>query len=282
MTPKLADQAERLRNDFSAKETKIICISGGKGGVGKSLISVNIAVEIAKRGKSVLIFDSDAGFANASILLGKTLKNTLSDYINNNLPLEKCIQKTEYGVNVISTGFDFKDWKIYQSSFSPKMVEDLFLLSKDNDYVIVDIGAGYSETIKPFYLAANDILMVTVPEPTAIVNAYTLIKALSIIGVTADLEIILNMVRDRSEVNSVESVLRKTVKSFLNRDIKEFYTIFYDEQIHESVKRQTPLVYYKENAKFSKSIQSIVEGIDTNLAPKKYGFKERLLSIFVR
>ena len=62
MTPKLADQAERLRNDFSAKETKIICISGGKGGVGKSLISVNIAVEIAKRGKSVLIFDSDAGF----------------------------------------------------------------------------------------------------------------------------------------------------------------------------------------------------------------------------
>ncbi|HQP58068.1 MAG TPA: AAA family ATPase, partial [Petrotogaceae bacterium] len=156
MTPKFADQAERLRNDFSAKETKIICISGGKGGVGKSLISVNVAVEIAKRGKSVLIFDSDAGFANASILLGKTLKNTLSDYINNNLPLEKCIQKTEYGVNVISTGFDFKDWKIYQSSFSPKMVEDLFLLSKDNDYVIVDIGAGYSETIKPFYLAAND------------------------------------------------------------------------------------------------------------------------------
>lgn len=231
------------------------------------------------------LFDSDAGFANASILLGKASSNSFSDYINGNISLEDCIQKTDYGVNVVTTGFDFKDWKIFQNNFTDSMAEEFLSLARKHDYVIIDIGAGYSEKLKTFYLSSDKILLVTIPEPTAIVNAYTLIKALSIIGVNAEMDIVLNMIKDKSEIKSVEEVLKKTVKNFLSKDIQNFFYVMYDDVVHESVRRQIPLVHYRENSKTVKNIVYIVDHIldenkENKNKMKNISFFERFKNMF--
>lgn len=276
MTPQYQDQAQSLREQFNNVETKIICISGGKGGVGKSVFSVNLSTEIAKTGKSVLLFDSDAGFANASILLGKNVNFTLSDYIDGKANIEKCVQKTKYGVNVISTGFDFKDWKIFQNNFTNKMADEFLKVASKHDYLIVDIGAGYSEKLNSFYISADKILLVTIPEPTAIVNAYTLIKALSMIGVNAELNIILNMIRDKNEIEPVKEVLNRTVSKFLNKKIEKFYDVYYEKLVHDSIKRQIPIVEFKENIRFSK----IIKEISMDIMEEDYQQKEPFINKF--
>jgi flagellar biosynthesis protein FlhG len=273
------DQAENLRKHFQDAETKIITISGGKGGVGKSVFSVNISSELALRKNKVLLFDSDAGFANASILLGKTVKKTLSDYIDGKISIEDCVHETDSGVNVISTGFDFKDWKLFQNNFNGTMAQEFLALARKHDYVIIDTGAGYSDKLIHFYLASDKIFLVTVPEPTAIVNAYTLIKALSMLDVDSELDVILNMITDKSEIRSVEEVLRKTVKNFLNKDINNFYKFVHEKSIHESVKRQIPIVRYKENNAFSKNLKILVDDITNNKRTKKLSFTERFKKI---
>ncbi|BBE31305.1 site-determining protein [Tepiditoga spiralis] len=275
------DQATELRKQFENVDTKIIAITGGKGGVGKSLFSVNISTELAKRGKKVLLFDSDAGFANASILFGKTIKNTFGDYISGKITLNECIQSSKYGVNVITTGFDFKDWKMFQNGFDEMMMEELMTLSNGHDYVIIDIGAGYSEKLKQFYKFSDKIYLITVPEPTAIVNAYTLIKALSYLDVQGELDIIINQIRTESEIKTVEDVLKKTVKNFLGKEISNFYYVMYEKNIRESIKRQIPYIVYKSNSKMGEIISNIVDDIlNINIKNKKINFKRKLKNLF--
>ncbi|RAO98909.1 hypothetical protein PW5551_07475 [Petrotoga sp. 9PW.55.5.1] len=274
------DQAASLREEFINVPTKIITVLSGKGGVGKSIFSVNIATDLASKGKKVLLFDSDAGFANASILLGNSLKNTLSDYMKGNISFRDCVQETNYGVKIISTGFDFTDWQIFQNNFNDSILNEFLILLRDIDYFIIDVGAGYSEKLNNFYINSDTIFLVTVPEPTAIVNGYTLLKALSLLKVEGEIEIILNMVKNKNEVNSVKSVLSNTTRRFLNREIKNFYEISYDENVHLSVKRQIPLVSLKSSSRFSKDIMSITTNILNLKVEHPISFTMRLKQIF--
>jgi len=275
-----SDQASGLREEYSNIQTKIITVVSGKGGVGKSVLSVNIAADLAAYGKKILLFDSDAGFANASILMGKTVKFTLSEYMRGNVAFNDCVQDTDYGVKIISSGFDFTDWKIFQNNFNDSILDDFISLLKEVDFFIIDVGAGYSEKLNNFYLNSDKIFLITVPEPTAIVNAYTFLKALSVLNVNGEIEIILNMIKNKNEVEMVKSALSKTVKKFLNRDINNFHEISFDDNVHLSVKRQIPLISLKENSKFSKDVKKITSNI-LNIKPSSHtNFTQRLKEMF--
>lgn len=275
------DQAKGLRKEFVNSDTKIISVLSGKGGVGKSIFAVNIAAKLASYNKKILLFDSDAGFANASILLGSNVKYTLSDYMKGKVDFSECVQETAYGIKIISTGFDFNDWKIFQNSFNNGIFDEFLIVSKEIDYLIIDVGAGYSEKLNNFYLNSDKIFLVTIPEPTAVVNAYSLLKALSFLGVKSEIDIVLNMVKDKEEVENVKSVLGETVKRFLNRNIEEFYEISYDSNVHISVKSQVPLVYLKENSKFSKDLKKIADSIlNIKTINENSNFSKRLKKIF--
>jgi len=274
------DQAAGLREEYLSSQTKIITVVSGKGGVGKSVLSVNIAADLAAHGKRILLFDSDAGFANASILMGNTVKNTLSEYMRGNVTFNECVQDTEYGVKIISSGFDFTDWKIFQNNFNDSIMDEFLNLLKDIDFFIIDVGAGYSEKLNNFYLNSDTIFLITVPEPTAVVNAYSLLKALSVLNVNGEIEIILNMIKNKNEIGMVKSVLNRTTKRFLNREINNFHEISYDENVHVSVKRQIPLISLKENSKFSKDIKKITSNILNIKTSSHTNFTQRLKEIF--
>jgi len=274
------DQAASLREEFSNTQTKIITVVSGKGGVGKSVLSVNIAADLAAHGKRILLFDSDAGFANASILMGNTVKITLSEYMRGNVTFNECVQDTEFGVKIISSGFDFTDWKIFQNNFNDSIMDEFLNLLKEVDFFIIDVGAGYSEKLNNFYLNSDTIFLITVPEPTAVVNAYTLLKALSVLNVDGEIEIILNMIKNKNEVEMVKSVLSRTAKRFLNREINNFHEISYDENVHMSVKRQIPLISLKENSRFSKDIKKITSNILNIKTSSHSNFAQRLKEMF--
>jgi flagellar biosynthesis protein FlhG len=241
---------------------------------------VNIAADLAAHGKRILLFDSDAGFANASILMGNTVKITLSEYMRGNVTFNECVQDTEFGVKIISSGFDFTDWKIFQNNFNDSIMDEFLSLLKEVDFFIIDVGAGYSEKLNNFYLNSDTIFLITVPEPTAVVNAYTLLKALSVLNVDGEIEIILNMIKNKNEVEMVKSVLSRTAKRFLNREINNFHEISYDENVHMSVKRQIPLISLKENSRFSKDIKKITSNILNIKTSSHSNFAQRLKEMF--
>jgi len=275
------DQASRLREEFASNDTKIISVVSGKGGVGKSVFSVNLAALLAVDDKNVLIFDSDAGFANASILLGCSIKHTLSDYMKGIVTFKECIQETKYGVKIVSTGFDYTDWKIFQNNFDESILNELLSVTRGLDYLIIDVGAGYSEKLNNFYLNSDKIFIVTAPEPTAVVNAYSLLKALSYLGVGSEIEIVLNMAKNKEELDNIKHALENTVKKFLNKDINSFYELSYDPNVPLSVKAQTPIVILKKDSKFSKDMKKIVEDIlNLNNLGKKENFANRIKRLF--
>ncbi|MBM7559042.1 MinD/ParA family ATP-binding protein [Marinitoga litoralis] len=258
----IKDQAEILRKNFSKNKTKIILVTGGKGGVGKSIVSVNIAVNLAKLNKRILIFDTDAGFANASILLGVSPSVSIKDYFDKKLSLEECVINTPYGIKLLSTGVDIKDWIAFQKNFTRNAIEEFFNIAKEHDYVIIDVSAGYNENLRPFYIAADTILIVTTPEPTAIVNAYTVVKALSILEVEGDVDLVINMVRKKTEAETAEKVLRKTIKEYLYKDIRNVFYINFDHLVHDSVKSQTPISSFKPTSIVSQNLMKIAEKIE--------------------
>ncbi|AEX85159.1 ATPase involved in chromosome partitioning [Marinitoga piezophila KA3] len=280
----IKDQAENLRKTFSKNKTKIVLVTGGKGGVGKSIVAVNTAVNLAKLNKKVLIFDTDAGFANASILLGVTPAVSIKDYFDKKLTLEECIIKTPYGIKLLSTGMDIKDWLSFQKNFTRKAIEEFFQIAKEHDYVIIDVSAGYNENLKPFYIAADNILLVTTPEPTAIVNAYTVIKALSLLEVDGIIDVVINMIRKKSEANTAEQVLRKTIKEYLYTDIRNVFYINFDHVVHDSVKSQVPISSFKPSSNVANDLFSIAEKLenmsDTEPSKSNDNLLKKLLLLF--
>jgi flagellar biosynthesis protein FlhG len=279
----IKDQAENLRKTFSKNKTKIILVTGGKGGVGKSIVAVNTAVNLAKLNKKVLIFDTDAGFANASILLGVSPNVSIKDYFDKKLTLEECIVKTPYGIKLLSTGMDIKDWISFQKNFTRKAIEEFFNIAKEHDYVIIDVSAGYNENLKPFYIAADNILLVTTPEPTAIVNAYTVVKALSLLEVDGVVDVVINMIRKKSEAQTAEQVLRKTIKEYLYKDIRHVFYINFDHLVHDSVKSQIPISSFKPSSHIANDLMSIaetLESISTDVEQKNDNLLKKLLLLF--
>ncbi|WP_240739225.1 MinD/ParA family ATP-binding protein [Marinitoga lauensis] len=232
---------------------------------------------MAKMNKKVLIFDTDAGFANASILLGVSPAVSIKDYFDKKLTLEECIIKTPYGIKLLSTGMDIKDWISFQKNFTRKAIEEFFNIAKEHDYVIIDVSAGYNENLKPFYIAADNILLVTTPEPTAIVNAYTVVKALSILEVDGVVDVVINMIRKRSEANTAEQVLRKTIKEYLFKDIRNVFYINFDHLVHDSVKSQTPISSFKPSSHIANDLMIIAEKIENTTSEHEQKSSDNLL-----
>ncbi|MGB4201582.1 MAG: P-loop NTPase, partial [Thermotogota bacterium] len=199
----MPDQLETLKKVVAAKNFEIIVVASGKGGVGKSVIAANFAVALAKNQKSVLLFDADVGFANVDILLGLTTKNTLRDYLVGKMELKDVLYPTSYGIWLLSSGTDVGDLIAFRNESKLRLMDDFLKLVVDMDYAVVDTGAGFNEELVAFYQAADKLFLVTTPEPTALINVYTLAKVLATKGIFPELYLIMNQSRNTSKDTQV-------------------------------------------------------------------------------
>ena len=171
------DQAEQLRKLVGQQiqhsgSTRVIAVTSGKGGVGKTSLSVNLAIQFSKKGKRVVIIDADFGLANVEIMLGIRPRYTMSDLIHNDMSIDEIITEGPMGIGFISGGSGVQDMVNLDKEQLRILIGKLVRLDTLADIVIVDTGAGISDSVLEFVLSSPEVLIVATPEPTSITDAY--------------------------------------------------------------------------------------------------------------
>lgn len=258
----MTDQAKNLRikmeQSHSRHEAKTVAFISGKGGVGKSNIGLNFSLELVRRNKKVVLIDLDVGMGNINILLGLQPKYTIVDMFTERLSITEIIEQGPQGLSYIAGGTglsEFLEMKQTEKNYFYKQFEQL---TEMYDYIIFDMGAGITETSLFFILAADECIVVTTGEPTAITDAYSMIKQITINGGSMPLHLILNRARSHGEMNSLKQ-LQQVIKQFLQIDVHPLGIIPEDKHVVQAVMQQVPFSILNEKAPAARSIKQITE-----------------------
>ncbi len=276
---------EKKEQHPGKSRARVITVASGKGGVGKTNISVNLAVSYAKMGKKVLLMDADLGLANVNILLGVIPKYTLYDVIKGNKTIEEIIINYKDNIYIVPGASGFYQLSDLRHDQKMMLAENLEKL--DNyDVIIVDAGAGISDNVLAFVAAASEVLVVTTPEPTSLTDAYGIIKAITAKSIDIKIKLIVNMVKSVLQAKKVYQKLSDVCHRFLAIKIDNLGFVFEDEAVKKSVSMQKPLVFNFPDSKAAQSIKHIVlrmEKLDHLITNKKGigKFLKKLFSFYV-
>lgn len=279
------DQAKQLRNKVYGrkKSAKTIAVVSGKGGVGKSNVVVNMGIELQKMEKKVLIIDLDVGMGNIEVLLGEVATSSIVDFFNTTAPISDMVETGPNDLKFIAGSSGLNDFFELDSSEMNHFTEQYEQLSDMFDYIFFDMGAGVTRTGMNFILAADECILVTTPEPTAITDAYSMIKQIVLQDCTMKISLILNRCQAMKEgIQGLQKIATVT-KHFLAKEVTSLGVLLQDPLLQTAVKRQTPFVLLKPNAPISKSIRVMaaryVRGTGIN-EPSDRGFVSRLRVLF--
>ena len=229
---------------FSTINTpKVIAITSGKGGVGKTNVVGNLAIACQRMGKRVLIFDADLGLANIDIIFGIHPKHTIEDVIKGKKELSQIIVKGPEDVAIIPASSGVQELSHLTEGQKINLLNEFDILNNMFDILLVDTGAGISSNVIYFNLAAEERMVVVTPEPTSITDAYALIKVMFYQHGIKNFFLLLNMVKDEKEAKSVYQNLSRVVSRFL-RDISLDYVGFipWDSLLQKSVTKREPVI----------------------------------------
>jgi len=261
------DQAEQLRKMMQQSESKpkarVITVTSGKGGVGKTSISINLAIQLTRLGKRVVVFDADFGLANIEVMLGVRPQYNLADMMFRGKDLADIITQGEEGISFISGGSGIQELASMNREQVMFLTSRLIALDKYADVIIVDTGAGISDSVLEFVLASTEVLLVATPEPTSITDAYALLKALNrkteFVKEHTSIKMISNRVKNDAEGQNVYEKMSVVSEKFLNIPITYLGPVPMDEQISKAVMRQKPVSVINPDAPASRAIKQIAE-----------------------
>lgn len=263
-----------------AHKTRVIAVTSGKGGVGKSNISVNLAIAFAQTGKKVVLIDGDLGMANVNVLLGITPKANLLDVLNKKKKMTDIILNTELGIQIIAGANGFSTIANLTDEQRDFFAEEFTTLSSF-DVIIIDTGAGVSENVLRFIESADEAYVVTTPEPTAITDAYGLIKiiATEFSDSKIVMKLIVNKVHSADEGKRIAERIITIVAQFLNAPVEYLGFIYDDSVVTSSVLRQKPFMVSQPTSKAAMCIKHIVGRIDKTSIKPSGGFSAFLRKI---
>lgn len=274
----MQDQATRLRQlvgdkteyktlvteDNSASlrtGAKVLAVTSGKGGVGKTNITVNLAIALKRAGKKVLVIDADLGMANVDVVLGSRSHKHLLNLLEDGVDLNNVLINGPYGVKYISGGSGIEKAIDFSMEQRQLLMQKLAACGSQADIILLDTGAGLGKNVMDFVLAADEVLLITTPEPTALTDAYAMMKAYSMYAKEKNLRLIINRVYDEQESKDVAAKLKQTAERFLQMPIDCLGYVYEDSAVMRSVRQQTPFLVANANCTAAKCIEALAASL---------------------
>ncbi|WP_028561416.1 MinD/ParA family protein [Paenibacillus pinihumi] len=279
------DQADSLRKLVTAQEngalqqpklTRIVTVTSGKGGVGKSNFSLNFALMLQRRGQKVLVFDADIGMANIDVLMGFSAPHNLYHLLKREKTIWDIIQHVPSGIDFIAGGSGFRDLVELPQSELDYFGEQIARLSGHYDVILFDTGAGLSKETVKFIAAAQETIVVTTPEPTSITDAYALMKMVRSMHEDVSFKLVVNRASDIREGKQTADKIAMVAKQFLQIEVPLLGTVMDDANVTKAVKKQVPFALAYPTGEAARSIDVIARHFlneEGNAAPAEVGLK---------
>lgn len=279
------DQATQLRNliksanpTLSRPLARVITVTSGKGGVGKSNTAINLAIWFKKMGKRVIILDADFGLANIEIMFGTVPKHNFCDLIYQGINIKDIITWGPGGIGFISGGSGIAGLSNLSKEYLTYIIQNLAELDAIADVIIIDTGAGISDAVLEFLVASGEIILVTTPEPTSITDSYSLIKALNrhprFSKENSTIKVLANRVHNSAEGNSLFRKLNSVVTRYLGLNIEYVGAVPQDQDLADAVMQQNPVSLSNPHSKAARAYEEITNklmNIETDGSIRKRG-----------
>ncbi len=280
--PKL-DQAEGLRRMVSPRPVQVIAVTSGKGGVGKTNLSINLSIAMAQAGKEVLVLDADFGLANVDVLLGLHASHTLSDVLDGVRTLEEIILTGPSGVKIVPGSSGMQRMAGLSSLEQAGLIRAFSELGNRIDVLLIDTAAGISDSVINFTKAAQEILVVVCDEPASITDAYATIKVLNRDHGVHRFRIVANMVQNAQEGRDLYCKLLNVTDKFLDVQLDFMGAVPFDDFLKRSIQRQKAVVEVYPRSKAALAFKTLAQKADKWPVPQNAGghvefFIERLIN----
>ena len=281
----MLDQAENLRRlankDNSKKKAKIITITSGKGGVGKSNFVVNMGITLHKKGKKVLIFDADIGMGNDDVLMGVLPRYNVFDLLEGK-DINEVVVEGPYGINLLPGGSGINYIENLEEKERLAFIEKLTSLD-EYDYIFIDTGAGINKNVLAFIACSEETIVITTPEPTSLTDAYSLIKATDHFKLTDTANVIVNRAFSIKDGEETYNKLKRAVDKFLTIKINYLGSISEDRKLVDGVRAQVPFTILYPKCDASRSIERISNKLIGDASVENMGAEglfKKLFSLF--
>lgn len=268
----MIDQATQLRR--IARQTSratVIAVTSGKGGVGKSNIAVNLAIKLASAGKRVVLMDADLGLANADVLCNVDLPSNLSHVIARKRELADVMVDGPGGFRLIGGASGLARMADLSDYDRQRLISALAELEARTDVILIDTGAGISPNVLSFTRCADQVLVVTTPEPTAITDAYAVIKVISRDAPDRPLSLLVNQVRRQGEGRLVYERIAKVARQFLSVHVMDAGFVPSDPEVLNAVRRRMPFLLASPRCPASLCISQLAMRLERGVAPSLDG-----------
>jgi flagellar biosynthesis protein FlhG len=270
------DQAENLRlrvaggkapGIASVEPLRVMAVTSGKGGVGKTMLTANLAVLAAKRGKRVLIIDADLGLANVEIVFGAKPKRHMGDLLSPDVSVDDVLVEVKPGIHILPAASGIQQLTQLGEEEKLRLISALDAMADRFDLVLIDSGAGIGDNVLFFVGIAQEIVLVVTPEPTSLVDAYAAVKVLSQHMGLKDFGVVINSVVDEMAARDVFQKLVNLADRFLSVRIRHLGYVTRDENVHRAVMAQKPIADLFAQAPATRALTVIADRLFSMAAP---------------
>lgn len=244
-----------------APRARVIAVTSGKGGVGKTNLTVNLAIALGKRGKRVIVLDADLGTGNVDVLLGTSSRQTLMSLAQDGVELEDVLLRGPYGVSYISGGSGMEhagEMSVIQRQI---IFNKLSACDEWADIILIDTGAGVGRNVLDFIMASDEVMVMITPEPTALMDGYAVLKSYKQLEATQPVYLVVNRVFDAMESHDTANKLICTADKFLHMNVKTMGFIFDDSSMERAVRQQVPVMAAYPDCLAAKCIDALADNL---------------------
>lgn len=270
-----------------SKKAKVIAVTSGKGGVGKTNVTVNLAISLSQKGYRVVIIDADLGLSNIDVVFGIVPQYTLLDSIKNEMSIMDILCDGPNNIKFISGGSGVQELIHLDNNSLDSFIANMSILDHIADYILIDTGAGLSNTVMNFVLSADEVVLVVTPEPTSITDAYALVKTVSNVKKDCTINVLINRADNENEAKKVYNNFSMVSERFLGMKLESLGYLPFDHSFIKAVKQQKPYLLCYPNNSISRLINEITDTLiekEMNLNMVKQagikGFINRFVGLF--